>query len=104
VHKVSRSQFYLYKRDLQEHDFDGLVDKPPIPASHPSQRHEKTQKLLTELPLEPPAFGQQQIETQLDIEGLLASATSVSWLSPASSRGHMVPGVAARMAESGIIG
>lgn len=38
MHKVSRSQFYEYKRAFQEHGLDGLVDKPPIPGSHPNER------------------------------------------------------------------
>jgi ACT domain-containing protein len=30
---VSRSQYYEYKRDLQEFGFDGLLDRLPIPKS-----------------------------------------------------------------------
>jgi hypothetical protein len=30
MHKVSRSQFYEYKRAFQVHGLDGLIDKPPI--------------------------------------------------------------------------
>ncbi len=41
MHKVSRSQFYEYKRAFQEYGLDGLVDKPPIPASHPNQLPEE---------------------------------------------------------------
>ena len=32
MHKVSRSQFYEYKRAFQVHGLDGLIDKPPIPG------------------------------------------------------------------------
>lgn len=37
MHKVSRSQFYEYKRAFQEHGLNGLADKPPILASHPGR-------------------------------------------------------------------
>ena len=37
MHKVSRSQFYEYKRAFQIHGLDGLIDKPPIPGSHPNE-------------------------------------------------------------------
>ena len=43
MRKVSRSQFYEYKRAFQIYGLDGLVDKPPIPASHP--------KTLPEVPV-----------------------------------------------------
>ena len=36
-HGISRSQFYEYKRAFQERGFDGLVDRPPIPKSFPSE-------------------------------------------------------------------
>jgi len=32
-HSISRSQFYEYKRAVQEKGFRGLVDRPPIPRS-----------------------------------------------------------------------
>ena len=34
MHKVSRSQFYEYKRSFQEYGLEGLIDRPPIAASH----------------------------------------------------------------------
>ena len=42
IHKVSCSQFYVYKRYFQQHELEGLVDKPPVPGSHPSQLYEIT--------------------------------------------------------------
>lgn len=82
MHKVSRSQFYEYKRSFQEFGLEGLVDKPPIPASHPSQLPEETQARIIELSLEHPAFGQQRIADQLALEGLNVCATMVRnvWL------------------------
>ena len=61
MHKVSRSQFYEYKRSFQEFGLDGLVDKPPIPATHPNQIPEATKDRIVSLSLEHPAFGQQRI-------------------------------------------
>ena len=77
MHKVSRSQFYEYKRTFQEHGLDGLVDKPPIPLSHPNQLPKKTKARIIELSLEHPAFGQQRIADQMALEDIAVCATSV---------------------------
>lgn len=77
MHKVSRSQFYEYKRSFQQHGIEGLIDKPPIPLSHPNQLPEKTKKRIIDLSLEHPAFGQQRISDQLALEGLSVCATTV---------------------------
>lgn len=82
MHKVSRSQFYEYKRSFQEFGLEGLVDKPPIPASHPNQLPEETKARIVSLSLEHPAFGQQRIADQLALEGLNVCATTIRnvWL------------------------
>jgi len=77
MHKVSRSQFYEYKRAFQEHGFEGLVDKPPVPLSHPNQLPKKTEARIIELWLEHPAFGQQRIAGQMALEDIAVCATSV---------------------------
>jgi len=77
MHKVSRSQFYEYKRAFQEHGLEGLVDKPPIPATHPNQIPEATKERIVSLSLEHPAFGQQRIADQLALEGLSVCPTTV---------------------------
>jgi len=41
MHKISRSQFYEYKRAFQAHGLDGLIDKPPIPGSPPNELSKK---------------------------------------------------------------
>jgi hypothetical protein len=61
MYKVSRSQFYEYKRAFQQHGLEGLVDKPPVPGSHPSQLPKKTTHRIIALSLEHPAFGRQRI-------------------------------------------
>ena len=82
MHKVSRSQFYEYKRSFQQYGLDGLVDKPPIPLSHPNQLPAETVKRIVDLSLAHPAFGQQRIADQLALEGMLVCATTVRnvWL------------------------
>lgn len=82
LHKVSRSQFYEYKRSFQEYGIEGLVDKPPIPASHPKTLPENIKNRVIELSLAHPAFGQQRIADQLALEGLVVCATTVRnvWL------------------------
>ena len=77
MHKVSRSQFYEYKRSFQEHGLEGLVDKPPIPATHPNQIPDTTKERIVSLSLEHPAFGQQRIADQLALEGLSVCPTTV---------------------------
>jgi transposase InsO family protein len=77
MHKVSRSQFYVYKRAFQEHGLEGLVEKPPIPGSHPSQLPKETTARIVALSLAHPAFGQQRIADQLALEGISVCPTSV---------------------------
>ena len=77
MHKVSRSQFYDYKRAFQEFGFDGLIDKPPIPGPHPNEIPEATRNRVIELSLEHPAAGQQRIADLLNLQGISVSATTV---------------------------
>jgi len=51
MHKVSRSQFYEYKRAFQQHGLDGLIDKPPIPGSHPNELTDETKQKIIDLSL-----------------------------------------------------
>ena len=82
MHKVSRSQFYEYKRSFQEYGLEGLIDRPPIPASHPNELDEETKQRVISLSLEHPAFGQQRIADQLALEGISICPTTVRniWL------------------------
>lgn len=77
LHKVSRSQFYEYKRAFQEFGLEGLLDKAPIPASHPNQISEGTRLRIIDLSLEHSAVGQQRIADQLALEGVSVCATTV---------------------------
>ncbi len=76
MHKVSRSQFYEYKRSFQEYGLEGLVDKPPIPATHPNQIRDATKERIVRLSLEHPAFSLQRIADQLALEGLSVCPTT----------------------------
>jgi transposase InsO family protein len=77
MHKVSRSQFYEYKRAFQEFGMNGLIDRPPIPGSHPNELSDETKKKIIELSLEHPAFGQQRIADELRGQGVNVCPTSV---------------------------
>ncbi|MFZ5884572.1 MAG: IS481 family transposase [Chloroflexota bacterium] len=77
MHKVSRSQFYEYKRAFQEYGLEGLKDRPPIPASHPNEIAEETRQRIVELSLAHPAAGQQRIADQLMLEGISVCPTTV---------------------------
>ena len=77
LHKVSRSQFYEYKRAFQQHGLEGLIDKPPIPGSHPNELSDETKQKIVGLSLQHPTFGQQRIADQLSLEGVSVCATSV---------------------------
>lgn len=77
MHKVSRTQFYEYKRSFQEFGLEGLIDRPPIPGQHPNEISEDVKKRIIDLSLENPAFGQQKIADQLALEGISICATTV---------------------------
>ena len=77
MHKVSRSQFYEYKRAFQQYGFDGLIDKPPIPGSHPNELSKEVKQRIVDMSLKHPAFGQQRIADQLRLEGISVCPTSV---------------------------
>lgn len=77
LHGVSRSQFYEYKRSFQEHGWEGLIDKAPIPGPHPQELGGETKARILALSLEHPTFGQQRIADQLRLEGVSVSASSV---------------------------
>ena len=77
MHKVSRSQFYEYKRSFQEFGLEGLIDRPPIPGTHPNELSDEIKARIMALSLEHPAFGQQRIADQLALEGISTCPTSI---------------------------
>jgi len=82
MHGISRSQFYEYKRAFQEHGFDGLIDRAPIPGPMPNELPQETKKKILDLSLKHPAYGQQRIADDLVLEGIQVSPSSVRnlWL------------------------
>jgi len=78
MHKISSCrQFYEYKRSFQKFGIEGLVDKPPIPNSHPGELSDEVKCKIVNLSLKQPTVGQQRIADQLNLEGASVSATSV---------------------------
>lgn len=72
----SRQQFYEIKRSFQEHGFDGLLDKPPIPGSMPTKTPPELEKKVIDMSIEHPAWGQQHIADHLALESVqIAPAT-----------------------------
>ena len=55
----------------------GLIDRPPIPGSHPNELRDETKQKVIELSLQHPAFGQQRIADELRGQGINVCPTSV---------------------------
>ena len=81
-HGISRSQFYEYKRAFQERGFEGLVDRPPIPKSFPSETPVEFQKKVIALSLQHPIWGPMKISDHLRLENVNMSPSTVRnlWL------------------------
>jgi transposase InsO family protein len=79
---VSRSQFYEYKRAFQEQGLQGLMDRPPIPKSFPSETPTEVRERVITLSVAHPAWGQVRISDQLRLEGISVSPSTVRniWL------------------------
>lgn len=79
---VSRSQFYEYKRAFQEHGFEGLLDRPPIPRTFPNETPKEVKQKIIALSIEHPAWGQQRVSDQLQLEGISVCPATVRniWL------------------------
>ena len=79
---VSRSQFYEYKRAFQEQGFQGLLDRPPIPKSFPNETPKEVKAKIIAMSIEHPAWGQQRVSDQLQLEGISVSPATVRnlWL------------------------
>lgn len=76
-HSVSRSQFYEYKRAFQEHGFDGLIDRPPIPKSFPTETPSEVRQQVIALSLEHPAWGPVRVSDTLRLAGVAVSPSTV---------------------------
>ncbi len=73
----SRSQFYEIKRRFQLEGFQGLIDRPPIPKSHPRRKSDRVVKEVLKLTLQYPAWGQAKIAAQLRLDGISINPSTV---------------------------
>jgi transposase InsO family protein len=73
----SRWQFYEIKRRFQLEGFQGLIDRPPIPKSHPNQKSPQVVTGVLELTRRYPAWGQRRIAAQARLQGIQVCATTV---------------------------
>jgi len=76
----SRSQFYEIKRRFQLEGFQGLIDRPPIPKSHPHKKADRVVKRILELTRQYPARGHIYIAAQARLEGIQISAGTVHYI------------------------
>ncbi len=74
---VSRSQFYEYKRAFQEHGFDGLIDRPPVPKSFPNETPPDVREKVIRFSIEHPAQGQVHVSDRLRLEGISVSPSTI---------------------------
>jgi hypothetical protein len=70
---VSRSQFYEYKRTFQAHEFQGLLDQPPVPKSFPNETLPEIKEKVINMSLDHPAWGPIRISDQLRLQGVSVS-------------------------------
>jgi len=75
--KYSRSQFYEIKRRFELEGFEGLIDRPPIPKSHPRKKSGELVDRVFALTRRYPSWGQQRIAVQLNLEGFSIDPTTV---------------------------
>lgn len=73
----SRSQFYEIKRRFQLEGFQGLIDRPPIPKSHPHQKSQRLVDQVLTLTRQYPARSHLFIAAQLRLQGAQISAGTV---------------------------
>ena len=74
---VSRSQFYEYKRAFQEGGLKGLLDRPPIAKSFPSETPAEVREKVIKLSIEHPAWGPLRISDNLRLAGISVSPSTV---------------------------
>lgn len=74
---MDRTSFYEYKRRLQTHGVEGLIDMPPIHHSHPQTTSPETTEKILSLSLENPAYGCGRISDMLRLENISVSKVTV---------------------------
>jgi transposase InsO family protein len=73
----SRSQFYELKKRFDLEGFQGLIDRPPVPKSHPRRKQPEVVEQILEVTRQQPAWGAQRVAAQLRLQGETVCATSV---------------------------
>ena len=78
----SRQQFYEIKRSFQEHGFDGLLDKPPVPNTVPTRTPPEIEKKVIDLSIQHPSWGQQRVADELILVNVQLAPVTVRniWL------------------------
>ncbi len=51
---ISRTQFYKYKRRYEEEGLEGLLNRPPVPKSHPMTTPKRVQEKIVAMCLAHP--------------------------------------------------
>lgn len=74
---LSRSEFYEMKRRFELEGFEGLINKPPIPKSHPDKKSEDVIDKVLEMTKQFPSWGKDRIGAQLRLEGVEISGATV---------------------------
>lgn len=74
---LDRTSFYEWKRRFQTQGFEGLKDLPPIHKSHPQTTPGPVVERIKDLALSHPAYGCNQHETMLALEGIRVSAITI---------------------------
>ena len=74
---ISRSQFYEYKRAFQQHGFDGLTDRLPIPKNCPHETPVEIKEKVIAISIEHPRWGQLRVSDHLRLQGMSVSSTTV---------------------------
>jgi len=74
---ISRTQFYDYKRAFQEHGFEGLVDRLPIPKSFPNETLPEIREKVIALSIQHPAWGPMRVSDHLRLEQVNVSPSTI---------------------------
>ena len=74
---VSRTQFYQYRRRFQTLGLDGLVDRPPVPKSHPHTTPPEVVRKIRDLALAHPAWGCDRLSGLLRPTGASVSGVTI---------------------------
>lgn len=73
----SRSQFYEIRRRFDLEGFQGLIDRPPVPKSHPKKKNNATIEKVLQVTSQYPGYGHRRIAMQVQLEGIDICACTV---------------------------